>query len=98
MNLPAHLVVIMGTQRYSNGKYMEYDVSEALQMVGRAGRPPFDTTGVAVIITKRSVKQRYEARCPSSPPSKPVGSSLQALQCAAEGTANTTPHSQRRNA
>jgi replicative superfamily II helicase len=48
-------------------------VAEALQMVGRAGRPPFDTTGVAVIITKRSVKHRYEARPtpPQPPPPRP---------------------------
>lgn len=95
MNLPAHLVVIMGTQRYSNGKYVEYDVSEVLQMVGRAGRPPFDTTGVAVIITKRSVKQRYEARSPSSPPFKSIYS---LLQYSAEEPANATARSTRREA
>jgi replicative superfamily II helicase len=98
MNLPAHLVVIMGTQRYSNGKYTEYDVSEVLQMVGRAGRAPFDTTGVAVIITKRGVKQRYEARCPSSPPFKSMFSSLEALKCSAKEAANATARSARHKA
>lgn len=31
------------------------------QMVGRAGRPQFDTEGVAVIMTQRSTMQRYQA-------------------------------------
>ncbi len=29
------------------------------QMLGRAGRPQFDTEGVAVIMTKDSTKERY---------------------------------------
>jgi replicative superfamily II helicase len=44
VNLPAHLVIIKGTQRYcsdgGSGKacgYQEYDKGECLQMIGRAG-------------------------------------------------------------
>lgn len=42
VNLPAHLVIIKGTQRYrADGGYVEYDRGECLQMIGRAGvRPP----------------------------------------------------------
>lgn len=35
--------------------YREYDRSVCLQMVGRAGRPQFDTEGVAVIMTQTEV-------------------------------------------
>jgi ATP-dependent DNA helicase HFM1/MER3 len=35
--------------------YKEYERSVCLQMVGRAGRPQFDTEGVAVIMTSREV-------------------------------------------
>lgn len=31
-----------------------------LQMVGRAGRPQFDTEGVAVIMTQRDTEHRYQ--------------------------------------
>ena len=51
VNLPAHLVVIKSTQRWSKAGYEEYSVLDMLQMIGRAGRPQFDTKGVAVIMT-----------------------------------------------
>ena len=31
-----------------------------MQMLGRAGRPQFDTAGVAVIMTKKENKDKYE--------------------------------------
>ncbi|KAE8740301.1 hypothetical protein FOCC_FOCC014201, partial [Frankliniella occidentalis] len=52
VNLPAYLVVIKGTQFYGNGGYQDYSDSQLLQMMGRAGRPQFDTSAVAVIMTK----------------------------------------------
>lgn len=63
VNLPAHLVVLKGTRRYSSeageaAGYVEYDRSTCLQMVGRAGRPQFDTEGVAVIMTTAHVRAR----------------------------------------
>ncbi|GBF89417.1 ATP-dependent DNA helicase-like protein [Raphidocelis subcapitata] len=70
VNLPAHLVVVKGTRRYvgtseaAQGEgtgYAEYARHEVLQMVGRAGRPQFDTEGVAVIMTQRSTAARYAA-------------------------------------
>lgn len=33
---------------------------QVLQMVGRAGRPQFDTHGVAVIMTSRDSTHRYQ--------------------------------------
>ncbi|KAJ2948978.1 hypothetical protein O0L34_g5918 [Tuta absoluta] len=52
VNLPAHLVIIKNTQQYVNGAYQEYSISTVLQMVGRAGRPQFDTEATAVIMTR----------------------------------------------
>lgn len=94
VNLPAHLVIIKGTQRYcsdaSKGTtcgYQEYELGECLQMIGRAGtscsqglcvvsgvapypvagrltmcagRPQFDDSAVAVIMTQQQHVHRYE--------------------------------------
>jgi ATP-dependent DNA helicase HFM1/MER3 len=44
INLPARLVVIKSTQCYRGAGrgYQEYTQIEMDQMMGRAGRPPFD--------------------------------------------------------
>jgi len=62
VNLPAHLVVIKGTcvWRGAGNGYQEIDTGTLLQMMGRAGRPGFDTTGTAVIMTDAKSKRRYE--------------------------------------
>lgn len=52
VNLPARLVIVKGTQSYIQGSgYLEYDILTILQMLGRAGRPQFDTRGCAIIMT-----------------------------------------------
>lgn len=57
INLPAHLVIIKSTQAYNPaGGHEELGESALLQMIGRAGRPQFDTSGVAVIMTQDSKK------------------------------------------
>nr|CAD7425700.1 unnamed protein product [Timema monikensis] len=60
VNLPAHLVIIKSTQQYVYGGYQEYSETQVLQMIGRAGRPQFDTSATAVIMTKENTKHRYE--------------------------------------
>lgn len=40
VNLPAHTVVVLGTQQYSTGVGMQdYSDLDVIQMIGRAGRP-----------------------------------------------------------
>lgn len=56
VNLPAHLVVIKSTIQYVNSGFAEYGESQVLQMIGRAGRPQFDTSATAVIMTKNATK------------------------------------------
>ena len=62
VNLPAHLVIIKGTTcwRGSGQGYNDIDTGTLLQMMGRAGRPGFDVTGTAVIMTDMKSKENYE--------------------------------------
>ncbi|KDQ53780.1 hypothetical protein JAAARDRAFT_136540 [Jaapia argillacea MUCL 33604] len=61
VNLPAHCVVIKGTQIYNpeKGRWVELSSQDVLQMLGRAGRPQYDTYGEGVIITNHSELQYY---------------------------------------
>ncbi|KTG40368.1 hypothetical protein cypCar_00007731 [Cyprinus carpio] len=59
VNLPAHLVVIKSTLHYVGGACEEYSEADLLQMIGRAGRPQFDTTATAVIMTRSQTKDKY---------------------------------------
>lgn len=62
VNLPAHLVVVKGTQ-FFDAKiegYKDMDLTDVLQMLGRAGRPQFDTSGIARIFTQDSKKPFYK--------------------------------------
>ena len=63
VNLPAHLVIIKSTKMYNGRTYCEYSELDILQMIGRAGRPQFDTKGVAVIMTDPANKEKYENLC-----------------------------------
>ena len=60
VNLPAHLVIIKNTLSYRNGEMVDLNDAEILQMIGRAGRPQFDDTGVAVILTRSDKVEKYE--------------------------------------
>ncbi|EDW23748.1 GL23759 [Drosophila persimilis] len=62
VNLPAHLVVIKGTE-YFDGKvkkYVDMPITDVLQMMGRAGRPQFDNEGVAVVLVHDEKKNFYK--------------------------------------
>jgi ATP-dependent DNA helicase HFM1/MER3 len=60
VNLPAYLVIIKNTVCWSDEGAKEYVDLEIMQMLGRAGRPQFGETGVAVIMTGNHKKARYE--------------------------------------
>jgi ATP-dependent DNA helicase HFM1/MER3 len=60
VNLPAHAVIIKNTQFYVNGAMAELEDSTIFQMLGRAGRPQFDDSGVAVILTRSDKRSKYE--------------------------------------
>lgn len=61
VNLPAHTVIIKGTQIYSpeKGSWVELSPQDVLQMLGRAGRPQYDTFGEGIILTTQSEIQYY---------------------------------------
>ncbi|KAJ2762335.1 Pre-mRNA splicing, partial [Coemansia sp. BCRC 34490] len=61
VNLPAHTVIIKGTQVYSpeKGCWSELSPQDVLQMLGRAGRPQYDTFGEGIIITAHSELRYY---------------------------------------
>jgi pre-mRNA-splicing helicase BRR2 len=61
VNLPAHTVIIKGTQIYSpeKGSWVELSPQDVLQMLGRAGRPQYDTFGEGIIITTQGEIQYY---------------------------------------
>ncbi|CAH8606538.1 unnamed protein product [Schistosoma haematobium] len=62
VNFPAHLVIVKGTEYY-DGKtktYVDYPITDVLQMMGRAGRPQFDDRGKAVIMVQNSKKTFYK--------------------------------------
>lgn len=56
VNLPANLVIIKSTMQYADNTYKEYPESALFQMIGRAGRPQFDTSATAVIMTSAQTK------------------------------------------
>ncbi|PVD32707.1 hypothetical protein C0Q70_08152 [Pomacea canaliculata] len=60
VNLPAHLVVIKATHTYVMGVAREYSDLQLLQMIGRAGRPQYDTFATVVIMTKGQFKEKYQ--------------------------------------
>ncbi|KAL7770114.1 hypothetical protein CFE70_000047 [Pyrenophora teres f. teres 0-1] len=60
VNLPCHLVIIKNTMAWGKEGLQEYSDLEMMQMLGRAGRPQFDDTAVAVIMTRQSKARQYD--------------------------------------
>ncbi|KAF9101073.1 hypothetical protein BGX29_006008 [Mortierella sp. GBA35] len=62
VNFPAHLVVIKGTEFYDakTRTYVDFPITDVLQMMGRAGRPQFDQEGIARIFVHDAKKNFYK--------------------------------------
>ena len=61
VNLPAHTVIIKGTQIYNPevGDWVELSSQDIMQMMGRAGRLGYDSSGEGIVITSHSELQYY---------------------------------------
>ncbi|KAL6941353.1 hypothetical protein ACO0RG_002482 [Hanseniaspora osmophila] len=63
VNLPAHTVIIKGTDVYSPqlNQWVQLSPQDILQMLGRAGRPRYDTHGEGIVITNKEDVQYFVA-------------------------------------
>ncbi|GLB33685.1 putative sec63 Brl domain containing protein [Lyophyllum shimeji] len=61
VNLPAHAVIIKGTQVYdsSKGAFVDLSVLDVLQVFGRAGRPGLEASGEGYICTTEDKLTHY---------------------------------------
>ena len=61
VNLPAHTVIIKGTQVYNaqQGAFVDLGMLDVMQIFGRAGRPQFDVHGEGIIITAHARLAHY---------------------------------------
>lgn len=61
VNFPAHLVVVKGTEFYDakTKTYVDQSLTDILQQIGRAGRPQYDTEGVAVVLCHEPKKSFF---------------------------------------
>ena len=78
VNLPAHLVIIKGTEYYDGKlkRYVDMPITDVLQMMGRAGRPQFGNEGIACVFV-HDVKKNFYKKFLYDP--FPVESSLLAV-------------------
>lgn len=60
INLPCHTVVLKGTVGFMDDQLKEYSDLEVMQMLGRAGRPQFDDSATAIILTRSANRDRYQ--------------------------------------
>nr|POE47024.1 atp-dependent dna helicase mer3 [Quercus suber] len=62
VNLPCHMVIVKHTVSYGGPGVgcKEYSDLEVMQMLGRAGRPQFDNSAIAVIMTRTQKVPYYE--------------------------------------
>ena len=61
VNLPAHTVIIKGTELYDQqrGTFVDLGMLDVAQIFGRAGRPQFDASGEGIIITAHNKLAHY---------------------------------------
>lgn len=61
VNLPAHAVIIKGTEIYDSkcGSFVDIGILDVLQIFGRAGRPQYEQHGLGIIITTYEKLNHY---------------------------------------
>lgn len=61
VNLPAHTVIIKGTEIYDpeRGGFVDLSILDVFQIFGRAGRPQYDNSGHALLITPHQSLGKY---------------------------------------
>lgn len=61
VNLPAHTVIIKGTNVYdaTKGGFVDLSILDVLQIFGRAGRPQYESEGRGVLITQHDRLAHY---------------------------------------
>lgn len=61
VNLPAHAVIIKGTEIYDSkqGSFVDLGILDVLQIFGRAGRPQFEDSGLGIILTTHNKLNHY---------------------------------------
>lgn len=60
LNLPAFRVIVRDLKRFSSFRGMDYlPALEIEQMLGRAGRPKYDTEGEGILLTKTEPEAKY---------------------------------------
>ncbi|KAK3578446.1 hypothetical protein CHS0354_037424 [Potamilus streckersoni] len=61
VNLPAHAVIIKGTQIYDakKGSFVDLGILDVMQIFGRAGRPQFDKFGHGTILSTHDKLSHY---------------------------------------
>ncbi|KAL0235829.1 hypothetical protein GEMRC1_002411 [Eukaryota sp. GEM-RC1] len=62
INTPTFAVVIKGTEFFDakTSRYAQYPLVDVLQMLGRAGRPGFDTSATALVLVHEPVRFFYK--------------------------------------
>ncbi|GHJ84263.1 hypothetical protein NliqN6_0665 [Naganishia liquefaciens] len=59
VNLPARTVILAGTYQWSNLGMTDLSDLDIQQMIGRAGRPQYDTEGTAIIMCSEKNQGKY---------------------------------------
>jgi activating signal cointegrator complex subunit 3 len=61
-DLRARLIIVKGTEHYDVGseRFIDYQPADVMQMLGKAGRPNMDSTGVAMLLIRDIFKEFYK--------------------------------------
>ena len=57
-----HLIIVKGTEYYDTQveRFVDYQPADVMQMLGKAGRPNVDSTGVAILMIRDIFKEFYK--------------------------------------